>query len=199
MEKTAKIVRIITVAPIMALLLCSLLYIYGNNFSNYFIYLLCILCLALLPAFSYPIERKFKLYQKVHPNLSLRQSERNLAINLSVFSYSIISIIVSLSNQNLIIKEMILTYLISGIFMWLFTFALKINASGHMCGFIGPTIFLAYSITPWFLLLLIFSLPIIWSSLKLKRHSLKELFIGSLIPVLSFLFSLIFYNCLLFL
>ena len=68
---------------------------------------------------------------------------------------------------------------------------LKINTSGHACGFIGPVVFLSYSISVWFLLALPLLYFVIWSSLKLKRYTLFELISGCLIPVVSFLLAIL--------
>ena len=88
------------------------------------------------------------------------------------------------------LKEMTLTYLFSGSFMLIFML-LKINTSAHACSFIGPVVFLSYSISIWFLLALPLLYFVIWSSLKLKRHTLFELISGCLIPVVSFLLAIL--------
>ena len=191
MKKVAKVTRVIMVAPIMALILCTLLLIIKKeSFCNIYMYFICLLCLGIIPSLSYVVEKRFHICSKANPNLSNRDSERRLAIYMSEFSYALLTIIVFITKQSDLLKEMTLTYLFSGLFMLIFML-LKINTSGHTCGFIGPVVFLSYSISIWFLLALPLLYFVIWSSLKLKRHTLFELISGCLIPVVSFLLAIL--------
>lgn len=191
MKKIAKVTRVIMVAPIMALILCTILLIVKkDSLCNIYMYLTCLLCLSIIPSLSYIIEKRFHICSKINPKLSDRACERRLAIYMSEFSYALLTLIVFITKQSDLLKEMALTYLFSGSFMLMFML-LKINTSGHACGFIGPVVFLSYSISFWFLLALPLLYFVIWSSLKLKRHTLLELASGCLIPVVSFLLAIL--------
>ncbi len=192
MEKFAKFVRIITVAPVMALLLCLLLYFsVVNCFDISYLLYICIALLCIVPALAYPIERLWHPYQKAHENLSSRMAERELAIKLSVVCYGLLTLIIFCVSDSIILKQMVLTFFLSVILMFLISKIFKINPSGHLCGVVGPTVFLAYTISPYFLLAFILIGITIWSSLKLKRHTPLEVVVGALIPIISFIIAII--------
>ena len=189
MNKLAKIVRIITVAPIMALVLCSVLLASGDAYNGLYMYFVCLFCLGVLPALSYVIEAKTHFVAKRHPDMSSRECMRRLAIYMSNLGYIALTVVVYVTRQPALLKEMALTYLFSGMLIYIFSIILSIDASGHSCGFIGPVTFLAYNVSWWFLLLLPLFFILAWSSLKLKRHTPFQVALGAVIPVLSFVLA----------
>lgn len=192
MEKFSKIIRILTISPLMAIILCLSLY-FGihSSFNSVWMLIACIFCLSIFPTSAYVVEKKFGLYQKIDKNCTLREAERKLAICFSFISYFALTIITFLTNQPALLKEMVLTYMFSVSFILIFTMLFKINASGHMCGVVGPILFLSYSISWWLMFLLFFTIFVIYSSLKLNRHTLLELFIGAVIPTVSFVLAIL--------
>ena len=64
---------------------------------------------------------------------------------------------------------------------------LHFKASGHTCGCSGPIAALSIFINPWFLVGYVLLTPIIWSSIRLKRHTALQLLAGCVIPVLAML------------
>lgn len=190
MNKLAKIVRIITVAPIMALVLCSVLLARGDAYNGIYMYFVCLFCLGVLPALSYVIEAKTHFVAKRHPEMSSRECMRRLAIYMSNLGYIALTVVVYVTHQPALLKEMALTYLFSGMLIYIFSIILNIDASGHSCGFIGPVAFLAYNVSWWFLFLLPLFFILAWSSLKLKRHTPFQVVLGAVIPVLSFVLAL---------
>lgn len=191
MEKFFKIIRIITVSPFMALMLCLLLYFcVPASFQNVGMLILTICLLSVVPALAYPAEKIFGLQRKLDKNSDLRQAQRKMAICFSVISYSCLALLVFLTNSSPILKEMTLTYLFSGALIFVFSIIFNINASGHVCGVVGPIAFLSYSISFYFLFLSFLLIFVVISSLKLKRHSICELIIGGIIPIISFLITI---------
>ncbi len=189
MNKLAKIVRIITVAPVMALLLCSVLLAKGGAYNGLYMYFVCLFCLGVLPALAYAIEHKTQIVAKRHPELSSRECMRRLAIYMSNIGYIALIVVVYTTQQPALLKEMALTYLFSGMLIYIFSIILNIDASGHSCGFIGPVVFMAYNVSWWFLSLLPLFFILAWSSLKLKRHTPFQVVLGALIPVFSFVLA----------
>ena len=57
----------------------------------------------------------------------------------------------------------------------------------HTCGCSGPIAALSIFINPWFLVGYVLLTPIIWSSIRLKRHTALQLLAGCVIPVLAML------------
>jgi hypothetical protein len=191
MKMLAKVVRIITVAPIMAFVLCTSILAFTNAFNKIFIYFVCVICLSVIPTLAYPIENKTHIYAKKRPDLSKREAQRALAIIFSLIGYAILAVVIFSMDCHQILKQMSLTYLLSGSFIFLLSFVFKINASGHACGVAGPVALLTYAVSPWFLILLPLLFFVFWSSLKLKRHTPIQLIIGSAVPVVSLVISVL--------
>ena len=189
MKKTAKIIRIITVAPIMAFILINALYFFKKgSFINLMDYLIAIFSLVILPLLAYPIQNKYNVIPK-----EKRTAQRILAIIFSIIGYILGFVLSLILRLPVIQKTVYFTYLLSGILIALFSFVLNINASGHMCGLTGPIATIVYAFGPYYIFLVFFLGFVIWSSLKLNRHSLLELILGSLIPIVSLIISIIIF------
>ncbi len=192
MKTLAKIIRIITIAPIMALLLITLLLILRPEaYNGLYMYFVCFACLCVIPSLSYPIEKKWHWCGKFHPDFDGRKSSRRLAIYFSLFGYAVLTLISFLTHQPRLLNVLCLTYLFSGFLIFLFSVVIKYDASGHACGFIGPVAFLSYNVNWYFLFLLPLFLVIFWSSLKLNRHSVEQVLLGGIFPVVSMIIALL--------
>lgn len=188
MNKLAKVIRTITVAPISAVLISVFIYFFlpeaFNNISELFI---AIFALGFLPIISYPIQRRFHLI-KGEP----RDAERKLAFVFCIAGYIIGALISICFNIPVLQKLLYMTYFFSGVIMILFNFVLKIRASGHMCGVSGPIAVAIYLFGWQHILLFIILLGLVWwSSIRLKRHEKRELIVGFLIPIISMLISIV--------
>ena len=187
-KKLAKLIRVLTTAPIFAILLCSLLYaLLPDAFASVGHYLAALGFLAGLPLLAYPISYAVPSIRKKG-----RDGQRNLAVVFSVVGYVAGFLFTMLCGGTATEKVLFGTYLISGIGIALCTL-LHFKASGHACGCSGPIAMLAAFASPWFLIGYLLLTPIIWSSKKLGRHSGTQLFAGALIPVLAmFLCRIVF-------
>lgn len=190
MKHIAKWVRVVSVAPTgAALLLILVRALYPQDFSSPWEFWFGISVLVALPLLSYPIQRIFRVFPG-----DLRSGERNLAIVFSFVGYLagiIVSLLVPFSADQKIIY---MTYFLSGTTIAILSFGLKIKASGHMCGVSGP-ISLIIVVGGWKFLPLILILGFVfWSSLTLKRHTRKELILGSLIPIIAMIASIGFFH-----
>lgn len=185
MKKVAKAIRIITVAPLFALLLILWLHFANKAFTDYLLYI-ALFSIVVLPILAYPVQKKFHIIKG-----DKRSSERSLAIIFSVIGYILGFTASIILEANDLDKIVYLTYLLSGMGILTFTFLIKINASGHMCGVAGPIAILIYVFGIWCLILGVILFFIIWSSLFLKRHKVSELLIGSLIPIISLFISMV--------
>ncbi len=187
MKKFAKIIRVITVAPVFALILVTVLNFTNKAFLGYNFYIV-LFALVLLPLLAYPIQDKFKIIKG-----DKRSSERKLAIIFSVIGYVLGFVSSLVFSSSALDKIVYLTYLLSGSLIYLFTFLIKVNASGHMCGVTGPIAVLIYVFGPWYLFIAIVLLLVIWSSLHLKRHKIVELIIGTIIPIIALIISVLIF------
>ena len=179
MKKLAKIIRILTVAPAMALVLLLILYLRSPLlFGSPVNFLLSVLFLVIFPLLAYPLQPFIKRFKDKG-----REGQRILAIYFAVLGYvgGCLSAFILQAPKNIWI--IYLTYLFSGILILLFTKLLHFKASGHACGITGP-----------FALLIYFGQPIGWSgipvlalawlsSLTMKRHTNRQLIAGSMIPI----------------
>lgn len=186
MYKFAKAVRIATLAPIIAFILVTLVYFLIPASFGVTEYILAIVFLTVLPLLGYPLQPFIPKFRDKG-----REGQRNLAMLMAVIGYVLGIVFALCMNVTGILLVIYLTYLFSGLIMVLFNKVLKIRASGHACGFAGPLaviicLFGAWAYTGLALLVLVF-----WACLKMKRHTLSQLFIGSLIPVLALLLALL--------
>lgn len=187
-EKTirfAKIIRIITIAPIMALLTLSLLYwLRPSIFGSVQSLLLAVIFLTVFPVLGYPLQLLIPYYKNKG-----REGQRNLAIIMAVAGYIggiFHAVIGSVSTGLWVIY---LTYFISGLGVLVFNKLLRIRASGHACGVAGPIALLVYHLGPAALIGFLLLALVFYSSLKIKRHTLSQLLIGSCIPIVSMLLA----------
>lgn len=175
----AKIIRLLTVAPLMAMVALSIILlvspeIFRNN-GNYFI---ALLFLTVLPLLGYPLQPFIPGFCDKG-----RDGQRNLAIIMAVFGYvlGIFYVLLTRATQGLLV--IYLTYLLSGIGIAIFNKVLKVRASGHTCGIAGPIALLFYVIGYKALWGLIVLIMVFWASLKIKRHTMSQLIWGSIIPL----------------
>ena len=173
-QKFAQAVRILTTPPVFSALMCTLLYVLvPGSFASLGHYLLAIVCLSLLPVLAY--------FQQL-PLLGIALK----ALVFSVLGYLIGFLAAVLDDGAAMEKVVFGTYLISGTTLAVCTL-LHFKASGHTCGCSGPIAALSIFINPWFLVGYVLLTPIIWSSIRLKRHTALQLLAGCVIPVLAML------------
>ncbi len=179
--KADEFVRVITAPHFMALLLASLLYItLGRNaFASPLHYMEAVFTLTLLPMLAY-------LLCRFVPSLRNRgrKFERGVAIVFSMFGYVLATFFALLGGATEVELTMYFTYLFSGLFTALFSiFGFK--ASGHACGTSGPAALLTFCASPVYLPLFCLLIPVYKSSLKLKRHTVSQLVVGTVIPIVA--------------
>lgn len=185
-EKFAKLIRILTIAPVGALVLLTLLYLLKKeDFGSITSYILSVLYLTILPITAYPLQPYIPKFKNKG-----REGQRNLAIVMATIGYLCGIITISLlpaTNMQWIIY---LTYFISGVCIAVFNKLLKIRASGHACGIVGPLALGVYFIGISGLIagVIIYAL-VWWSSLTLKRHTISQLLWGSIIPLVALLLA----------
>jgi len=188
-KRIAKIIRIITIPPVMVMVLLLILRsVRGNVFQNNILDLLMsILFLALIPVAAYPLQPLIPKYKDKG-----REGQRNLAFIFTPIGYIgaiLYGIFTHVSKDLLLIY---FTYLLSVFALLLSNKVMKFRSSGHMCSITGPLIALVYFIG-WILVIpccILFGL-ICWSSLTLKRHTLYEVIGGCACCIAAFGCSLV--------
>ena len=182
-EKIAKVIRGITIPP---LLVCILILVLSYTNAAIFVHStdrwMCILFLAIIPVLAYPL-------QPLLPSIKEkgREGQRTLAFILSLIGYLggvIYGYATAASSQLQLVFN---TYLLSVILLTIYNKLLKLRASGHACSITGPFVFSIYFIG-WYAIIpcVIVAACVVWSSLLLKRHTVKDLTTGCLICIVSF-------------
>lgn len=187
-KNIAKIIRVVSVPPVMITFLLVFLNINRHDiFHNNIEVLTSIILLGIIPVLAYP-------FQLLSPSLEKtgRTMQRKLAFIFSLAGYSIAliwAIIVKTSDELLMICA---DYFISIVILTFFNKVLKKRASGHACSVTGPLVFLIY-LVDWKLVFpcIIAAILIFWSSLYLQRHTKSDLFYGVLSNLLAFALSFI--------
>ena len=134
-DKFAKAIRILTTAPVFALLLCTLLYfLMDGAFASLRHYLMAVFFLSILPVLAYPVSAIIPPLRRKG-----RDGQRNLAIVFSVVGYVGGFLYALLGGGTGFEKVLFGTYLISGISLAICT-CMHYKASGHACGCSGPVV-----------------------------------------------------------
>lgn len=186
---TAKVVRVITVPPVLVLaLLLILFFVYPGFYVGPAELGISITFLMIIPTCAYPLAAMLPKYKKKG-----REGQRSLAFvcNLIGFAGAVIYGFAASVGQGL--RLIYVTYFLSILTLLIFNKGLKIRASGHACSIAGPLILLVYfvgwvSLVPCVLLFA----AVVWASLYLKRHTPKDLLWGSVSAFAAFLFAALF-------
>jgi len=185
-NKLALGVSIITVVPMVALV--TIIGIYLKDFSFYkqqeIWVIWSIVFLVIVPSSAYIIKYwvpKFKAKG--------RTWERNLAFVTGVTGQVLGFIGAWYLGAPQGVKILFMVYLVAGVLLSITNFIIGKKASGHACGVSGPITLLTFVLGAkaglvFFLMPLIF-----WSRLKLKRHNLSELLLGTMIGIMATVIS----------
>lgn len=187
MKHIAKLFRVLTVPPILALILLSYLY-FGTQgfFASPFELLLVGTCIVIIPLLAYPISFFVPALRA-----GCRRTQRISAFVSTGIGYTILFVLTLLCDFSEKLTFVCVTYFFSVVLLILFNKALGLRASGHACGVIGPLFVLVYAGGAIMLLPCLCVLAVTaWSSVKLGRHTAKELLLGALCSVAAILFSL---------
>lgn len=188
MNKLNKIIRLLTIPPIMAAALFLILGVYGilSPIDS----ALGILFIAVLPVLSYPLQPIIPYFKDRG-----REGQRNLAIVFSVVGYVLGCILALIFNAPInTVVFIYLDYLLSGILIAVFNKAFHLKASGHACGIVGPVaMLLYYGLYLPAAIGAVLVIPVFISSIMMKRHTFLQLLGGSAITVSALLFLMIFF------
>lgn len=180
-------IRILTIAPLMALLTLSLLFwLHPAVFSSTLSFLLSVIFLVAMPVLGYPLQPVLPYFK--HQG---REGQRNLAMAMAMLGYLCglaYSVFGGVTKSLLVIY---LTYFLSGVGILVFNKLFHIRASGHACGVAGPVALLVYFLGPAALPGILLLALVFYASLKMHRHTLPQLFAGSFISLVSLIIALL--------
>jgi hypothetical protein len=179
-NKTAELISFATVAPVMAFAMLTVLYFGGSSsFHSLSDYILAVVYLTVLPILAYPLQKVLPQFKEKG-----RKGQRELAFIMVILGYTLgmaSALVFRAPAQYLMIY---LAYFLSGASLALINKLSKVKASGHACGVTGPVVMSIYLLGgySWISVILI---PIVfWARMKMGRHTLKELFLGTFVSIL---------------
>ena len=181
---TAKIVRVLTIPPLLILaLLTAIYFIRTSAFRGVGDYIAAIICLAVIPSLAYPL-------QPIIPGFKGkgREGQRELAFVMSVVGYVIGFLYALISGAGAELKFIFIAYLLSVMLLLVFNKGLHLRASGHACGVLGPLLFAVYFLGwQWAIPCAVIAAGVVWSSVALTRHTPKELCLGGACALTAFI------------
>ena len=181
-EKTAKIIRIITIPPIEVLVMLLILYgVKQEEFGTPGNLLMAILFLAVIPICSYPVA---SLKKKEKDN---RNNQRKTAFLFNFLSYLAAMLIGYCVGCGSMLQWILNSYFLSVLVLTIINKVFEIRASGHACSCTLPYLILSYYFGGTVAVIcLILYLAEFWASVYLKRHTAKEFLLGSIVACLIF-------------
>lgn len=174
----ARLIRIITVPPVIVSILLAALYLNGIDiFRDRADFIMSLIFFGMIPLSSYPISYIIPSVRK-----KARDGQRSLAFIFTISGYIfavIYGILLRVSDGLMFIY---LTYLMSAVLLVVFNRLFHIKASGHACSTVGPLTLMVYylgiSVLP---AAIITALLTAWASVKLKRHTISDLMWGAFV------------------
>ena len=180
-DKIAKLVRFVTVPPLVVTAVMTILYFCEDVFPTALDYALTVLFLGFLPVLAYPLQKLVPAWRR-----GGRAVQRRLAFVITPLGYAgaVITAVLRRAIPNLLYISVV--YLLSVVLLLLFNKLTPLRASGHACGLAGtvilPCLFIGWqAILPGVLL---FGLAF-WASVRLGRHTAREFLLGASIAALS--------------
>lgn len=186
--KLAHAVRIISVPPVMVAILIVLLFTLRDDiFASTAEMVVSLSLLAILPILAYPLSVLIPSIRKKG-----RDGQRSLAMYLSALGYVAVfvyGLVAGVGNHLLLVYS---AYLLSVIIILVLNKICHIRASGHACSVTGPLVFTAYLLGIWGIIVgTILWGVILWASLLMKRHTVKEFLLGTATCLVAFTVSLL--------
>ena len=187
-EKTAKIIRIITIPPIEVFVM--LLILYGSRreeFGTSGNLMMAILFLSVIPICSYPIAARKKNQEEN------RNNQRKMAFVFNFLSYMAAMLIGYYVGCNKMLQSIFNSYFLAVMILTIINKVFKIRASGHACSCTLPYLILSYYLG-WIAaaICLVCYLAEFWASVELKRHTVKEFLLGSVVACMVFALLFLF-------
>ncbi len=189
--KIAHVVRIISVPPVMVGTLIVLLWFLRDDvFASAAEMWVSMSLLALVPMLAYPLSVMIPSIRRKG-----RDGQRSLAMYLSGIGYLAVFIYGFAAGVGDNVMVVYTGYFLSVVILMVLNKLCKVRASGHACSVSGPLVYTAYFLGIWGIIVgtALWGL-IFWASLVMKRHTVKEYFLGTLTCLVSFAVAVIFFH-----
>ena len=189
--KIAFAVRVATVPPVMVGILLLLLYLYRKDLFGVPADMIVSACLlAALPLLAYPLSIMIPALRKKG-----REGQRSLAMYLSAAGYLAVFVYGIIADVSVGLMHLYGGYLLSVIIILVGNKLLHIRISGHACAVTGPLVYSGYFLGLWGILVgVVCWIVILWASLAMKRHTVREFLLGTATCLVSFFTALAFFH-----
>lgn len=189
--KTAKTIRVITVPPVLiCALLLTMFFKSGNDFTKPIELVLALFFQVVMPIMAYPLQKVIPAYKDKG-----RDGQRNLAFILNGLGYTFAVIYGLIFNISSVLRFIFFVYFASVLILTIINKVIKLRASGHACSIVGTMICFVYFVgLKAVLLCAVLIALILWASLKLKRHTIKEFMIGSAVSATAFVSCILIFK-----
>lgn len=179
----ARIVRIVSVPPVMVGILLALLYCLRDDvFATPVEMAISMLGLTVLPLLAYPASVCIPAFRKKG-----REGQRSLAMYFSAVGYVAVFVYGLLAGVGTGLMHIYAGYLFSVLIILVANKLLHVRVSGHACSVSGPLVYSGYFLGVWGIVVGALCWGVIlWASLVMKRHTLKEFLLGTLTCLVSF-------------
>lgn len=171
----AKGIRVLTVPPLLITGMLITLTVSLDNFCGSMAQMaLAIVLLGLVPILAYPMQKLLPRGGEV------REEQRNMAFLLTFTGYLTAFICSIAGNCGRQLQYIIVSYFISMLLLVFLNKVWHVRASGHACSVTGTLYFLSYFLGgPAAVFCICIAAAVVWSSLRLKRHTIREILWGS--------------------
>lgn len=183
----AKVLRIVTVAPVMAFLAFTVMLACGGIFDNIYQYLWTLLFMTVLPLTAYPLQKVLPPFKNKG-----RKGQRTLAMIMANVGYILSLVYATVADISPVLLAVFVTYVLSGASILIINKVFRFKASGHACGAAGPVGVLIYftGTTPLGLITLLAGtallIAVLWGTVKTHSHTASQFIVGGIIPIIFF-------------
>lgn len=185
-ERIAKVIRVLSVPPIMVSVFILILPFHKKYiFTHVSQIIIMILLLGIISALAYVLSDMIPAIK-----IKGREGQRKLAFITTLIGYTVSLLWAVITGVNNDLMLICLMYFTSVLLLTICNKGLHFRASGHASSFTGPLILTIYFMG-WKVIIpaLFIAILIVWSSVYLKRHTLKELAGGMIVSVFAFIIS----------
>ena len=186
--KIAHAVRIISVPPVMVGILLVLLFTLRDDvIVTTSQMVVSLLGLTILPVLAYPASVLIPSIREKDKASHGREGQRTLAMYFSTVGYLSVFVYGLVAHVGAGLMHIYAGYLFSVIIILISNKVFKVRVSGHACSVSGPLVYSGFFLGVWGIVVGVVCWGLIlWASLAMKRHTVKEFLLGTLTCLLSF-------------
>lgn len=182
LDKGYKIIRVITVAPVLAIIMAAI--IAGSCegiFPSPWHLAYSMFFLGVLPLLAYPLQKYIPAYKDKG-----REGQRNLAIIFAAAGFTIGCIMSFVFPASDGMRVIFLEYFCGAFAVLVFNKGFHIRLSGHACGALAPVaLFLYFRLYAAAVVGTVLAVLVFVASIETKRHTFFQLVGGGLVPLIS--------------